>query len=192
MEMDWPMNVARHANVSTWGGCLGYTVFCNDILARVTATNKMLNAGVSISQTQWCIFSPVWEVSGHFPRTYPRTYPPDEKLYISWTKCHKSNFSLHTELFPSIPLPFQQITFFIKWKGRLYRFLGLFRHFLTFSLHSKDFFHHCSFELSRNCFINPASTWRILFHHSSFYLRKVINIFSGGKSPGEMSGEEMS
>src|SRR6218665_3462777 len=103
--------------------------------------------------------------------------------------CHKSNFYLQTELCPSIPLPFQQRTFFNKCKGRLYRFLGQFRQFLTFALHSKDFFHHSSFELSRNCFINPASTRRILFHHSSFYLRKVINIFlrrekSGGKCPG--------
>src|SRR6218665_3792833 len=66
--------------------------------------------------------------------------------------------SIQTELFPSIPLPFKRRTFFIKCKGRLYRFLGQFRQLLTFSLHSKDFFHHSSFELSRNCFINPAST----------------------------------
>jgi len=36
-------------------------------------------------------------------------------------------------------------------------------------------------------FINPASTWRILFHHSSFYLRKVIHIFLRVKVRGEMS-----
>ena len=54
----------------------------------------------------------------------PGLFPPDEKLYISWTKCHKSNFYLQTELFPSVPLPFQQRTFFIKCKGRLFRFLG--------------------------------------------------------------------
>src|SRR6218665_2576817 len=92
------------------------------------------------------------------PGHFPRTFPPDEKLYISCTKCHKSNFYLQTELCPSIPLPFQQRTFFNKCNGRLYRFLGLFRQFLKFSLHSKDFFHHSSFELSRNCFISPAST----------------------------------
>src|SRR6218665_1318304 len=79
-------------------------------------------------------------------------------LITSLTKCHKSNFYLQTELCPSITLPFQQRTFFNKCKGRLYRFLGQFRQFLTFSLHSKDFSHHSSFELSRNCFINPAST----------------------------------
>ena len=41
-----------------------------------------------------------------------------------------------------------------------------------------------------NCFINPASTWKLLFQQSSFYLRKVIYIFlrgekSGGKCPGD-------
>jgi len=58
------------------------------------------------------------------PDISPRNFFPDEKLYISWTKCHKSNFYLRTKLFPSIPLPFQQRTFFIKCKGRLDRFLG--------------------------------------------------------------------
>ena len=63
-------------------------------------------------------------VSGHSPPDIsPRTFPPDEKLYINWTKYHKSNFYLRTELFPSIPLPCQQRKFFIKCKGRLDRFL---------------------------------------------------------------------
>ena len=123
--------------------------------------------------------------SGHFVRTFS----PDEKLYISWTKCHKSNFYLQTELCPSIPLPFQQRTFLTNVRVVYIDFWANFVNFLTFSLHSKDFFHHSSVELSRNCFINPASTWGILFHQSIFYLRKVINIFlRGEKSGGGMSG----
>jgi len=35
---------------------------------------------------------------GHFP---PELSPPDEKLYISWTNCHKSNFYLHTTIHQS-------------------------------------------------------------------------------------------
>src|SRR6218665_1046034 len=67
-------------------------------------------------------------VSGHFPPDIsPGLFSPDERLYISSTKCHKSNFYLQTELFPSVPLPVQQRTFFIKCKSRLYRFLGYFR-----------------------------------------------------------------
>src|SRR6218665_2180646 len=41
-----------------------------------------------------------------------------------------------------------------------------------------------------NCFMNPASTWKILFHQSSFYLRKVIYVFLRGESPGENVSEE--
>jgi len=54
-----------------------------------------------------------------YPDISPRTFPPEELLYISWTKCHKSNFYLGTELFPSIRLPLEQRTCFIKYKGRL-------------------------------------------------------------------------
>ena len=32
--------------------------------------------------------------------------------------------------------------------------------------------------------INPASTWKTLFHHSSFYFNNVICILLRGKSPG--------
>src|SRR6218665_3359772 len=56
-----------------------------------------------------------------------------------------------------------------------------------FSTHSQDFFHQSSFLLTKNCFINPASTLKILFHQSSFYLSNAIFIFLGGKRPGEMS-----
>jgi len=35
-------------------------------------------------------------------------------------------------------------------------------------------------RLTMNCFINPASTWKILFYHSSFYFNNVICIFLRG------------
>src|SRR6218665_1772193 len=40
--------------------------------------------------------------------------------------------------------------------------------------------------VTKNCFINPASTLKILFHQSSFYLSNVICIFLEGKSGGNV------
>ena len=97
-------------------------------------------------------------VSEHFPRTFPPDFPPDEKLYMSWTTCHKSNFYLLTELFPSIQLPFQQRTFFIKCKGRLIRSIfGLISSFFNVFATQKRFL--SPFQL----LVNNA-----LFHQSSF------------------------
>src|SRR6218665_1516844 len=96
------------------------SVFHNIILSSRLPCPPCLNSSASMLSG----------VSGHLPPdTSPGLFPSDEKLYISRTKCHKSNFYLQTELFPSIPLPFQQRTFFIKCKGRLYRFWANFVNF---------------------------------------------------------------
>jgi len=60
-------------------------------------------------------------------------------------------------LLSSIQLPFEQRRCFIKCEGRLGQFLGQFRHYKTFSLHSQEFFHQSSFSLTKNCFISPTS-----------------------------------
>ena len=83
-------------------------------------------------------------------------------LLISYTvglckrnNCHESSFYLSTALLSSIQIPFEERTCFIKCEGPLGQFFVIMKRFF---LLSQEFFHQSSFKLTKNCFINPAST----------------------------------
>src|SRR6218665_591807 len=71
---------------------------------------------------------------------------------------------------------------FIKSKGRLDKCFGLYRHYLTFSLHSQDFFHHSSFYLK-----NFVLSVQLLFMKSYVHSSPRGNVRGGGKCPRPQS-----